>query len=176
MRRKLVADGGADEVRAVRVEAVPDEQIHTPEIDEAEIHCELLAVGRFHARSIYHLIGWYMDGIVAHSRRRGNSDPASSVAAANGSSGSAGLVPRRAAMPDARHHHVGRLREGHRIRRSNCWFRPKDETASGKRPGLDCAATIPGKSQLPQLDQISRRNPTGCRRVSCLSAACVADL
>src|SRR4051794_34654237 len=43
---ELVADGGADQVGAVRVEAFLDQQVDPAEVDVAEVDRDLLAVGR----------------------------------------------------------------------------------------------------------------------------------
>src|SRR5919202_518489 len=53
MLGELVANGRADEVGAVGVEALLDEQVDLPEIDRAEIDGDLLRLTR-----AYHLAGW----------------------------------------------------------------------------------------------------------------------
>src|SRR5438874_13598201 len=57
MLGELVADGGADEVGAVGVEALLDEQVDLAEIDRAEVDGDLLRL-----TWSYHLYGWYADG------------------------------------------------------------------------------------------------------------------
>jgi hypothetical protein len=42
----MIAHHGANEVRAIRVEAVANPEIHPSEIDEPEVDRELLAIGR----------------------------------------------------------------------------------------------------------------------------------
>jgi hypothetical protein len=42
---ELVADGGADQVGAVGVEPLPDQEVDAAEVDEAEVDGDLLAVG-----------------------------------------------------------------------------------------------------------------------------------
>ena len=68
MAIELVADGRADEVGAVGVEALPHQQVDMAEIDIAEIDRDLLAIAGFgpqllnisgHVRpSLYHPDGW----------------------------------------------------------------------------------------------------------------------
>ena len=47
MTVELVADGGADEIRAIGIEAVLHHQIDMAEIDKAEIDRDLLAINLF---------------------------------------------------------------------------------------------------------------------------------
>ena len=68
MAIELVADGRADEIGAVGVEALPHQQIDMAEVDIAEIDRDLLAIAVFgpkflyvsdHVRpSLYHPDGW----------------------------------------------------------------------------------------------------------------------
>ena len=70
-RLELAADRGADEVRAVRVEALVDEQVDLAEIYQANVDRDLLAlVDLGHAPPLYitvpsgyHLLTIYVDGV-----------------------------------------------------------------------------------------------------------------
>lgn len=45
----LIADGGSDEVRAIGINAFPDQQIDMAKVSEAEVDRDLLAICRFGA-------------------------------------------------------------------------------------------------------------------------------
>src|ERR1700691_1016393 len=77
MGRELVADGRANEIRAIGIEAVAHQEIDRSEIDKSEIESKLLAIGwlgilrvRWHFPSIWMLDGCYVDGVSAVSRPR----------------------------------------------------------------------------------------------------------
>ena len=71
MGRELVADGGADEIRAIGIEAVAHQKIDRSEIDEAKVdasasRCRVawrVASGAAILPSMWMLGGWYMDGL-----------------------------------------------------------------------------------------------------------------
>ncbi len=50
---ELIADGGANEIRSVGVEALLDHEIDLAEVHVAEIDRDLLAVGGFWAELMY---------------------------------------------------------------------------------------------------------------------------
>src|ERR1700733_3541537 len=75
MGRELVADGCADEIRAIGIEAVTHQKIDRPEIDKSEVERQLFTVGRLgvlrvtgHIPSMWMLDGWYMDAASSFSR------------------------------------------------------------------------------------------------------------
>src|SRR5262249_49393515 len=70
MGRKLVADGRANEVRAVGIKAFLHQQIDMAEVNVTQVDGDLLGFARSIAEPLNfschvqysHLIGWYMDG------------------------------------------------------------------------------------------------------------------
>ena len=74
MGGQLVADGGTDEVGAIRVETLLHQQINLPQINGAQVHRDLLCLAchdrllTIHLPSIYHPIGWYNSKGRAHSQ------------------------------------------------------------------------------------------------------------
>jgi hypothetical protein len=58
---ELIANGGADEVRAVRIEALVHHQVDLPEIDVAEVDGDLLKVTRLRSKLAH--VGYHPDTI-----------------------------------------------------------------------------------------------------------------
>ncbi|MNT94301.1 hypothetical protein D3C72_2359540 [compost metagenome] len=71
MRGDLIADGGSDQVRPVRVEALLDQKIDLTQVDITQVDGDLLVGGlgdggearcaRRHESIINHPLGWCMD-------------------------------------------------------------------------------------------------------------------